>query len=267
VYSPTATNTPIFTKKGDSKIAVNYSSNLTANWLHKNNNINKAVGFDVQTAYAIAPHWAIQLNFFNRKEKNIEPVITTNTNITTIDYKRNLTEVGIGYFKRSKKNKQVTLQIFIALAKGSFNFTDEIVFPNNTSSNKYHDVKITKFFVQPALSIQFKKNIFATLSSKISFLFFNTINTNYTSSELIKYSLNNLTNSPRVFWEPAVIQTFGFKKAPAIKLECQVDFSFLLSKQFVDARFFNFSVGVLFDFAKILQHKKTSSKKLTTVIL
>jgi hypothetical protein len=258
VYSPTATNTPIFQKKGDSKIAINYSTNLNNNWLTNSN--NNAFGFDIQTAYAFTPHWALQVNYFNRKEKNIEPTTTTNTATTTIQYKRKLTEVGIGYFNQLKKNQRVTIQLFVAIAKGNFDFTDNIIFQNSTSTFKFHNLKITKFFVQPAVNIKLKKNIFASLSSKISFLFFNTISTNYNSAELTKYSLDNLTNSPRVFWEPAVLQTFGFKKSPGIKLECQAGFSFLLSNQFVDTRFFNFSTGIQFDIGKMAHRKKQLSK-------
>jgi hypothetical protein len=71
VYSPTAHNVPVLVKKGDSKLAVNYSANLGGN----SENVNAVTagtsdGYDLQAAYAFTRHWAIQVNYYHRKEIN-----------------------------------------------------------------------------------------------------------------------------------------------------------------------------------------------------
>ena len=61
VYSPSAHNVPLFSKKNDSKIAANYSSNLSL--ANSSENENDSYGFDLQGAYAISDHWALQANY------------------------------------------------------------------------------------------------------------------------------------------------------------------------------------------------------------
>jgi hypothetical protein len=252
---------PVLEKKGDSKLAFNYSFNPSASRTKENvSTKGKVRGFDVQGAYAISKHWAIQLNYFNRKERNAGDFDAGARDSVVLNYKRNLVEIGAGYFHALNNNKLSIFQIFAGVGFGKSNFTDEGRNQNNVYRSRFHNMQVTKIFIQPAFMIRSKENFSASLSSRHSFIFFKNIDTDYTTAELDNYKLDSLTIGPRIFWEPAVINNFGFKKLPGIQFEFQLGFAFLLSRRFVDARFFNFSAGISLDLPKLFTVKKQPVK-------
>jgi len=261
VYSPSAHNVPVLVKKGDSKLAFNYSINFADNTVKENvSTKGKARGYDLQAAYAFTHHWAGQLNYFHRNERNAGDFDNNILDSTVINYKRNLTEIAAGYFHTLNDNQQAIVQIFAGIGLGKFSFTDNGRDQNSVYRSRHHDMNIIKLFIQPAFMIRSKKNFAASLSSRNSLIFFKKVSTNYTAAELDNYKLDSLTISPRLFWEPAVINTFGFKKIPGMQLEFQLGMSFLMSHRFVDYRAFNFSAGLLFDLPKLFALNKQSSK-------
>lgn len=261
VYSPSAHNVPVFIKKGDSKLAFNYSVNFADNTVKENASAKgKARGYDLQAAYAFTNHWAGQFNYFHRNERNAGDFDNNILDSTIINYQRNLTEIGAGYFHVLSNNKQAIFQVFGGMGFGTFSFTDKGRDQNSVYRNRYHKMNITKVFIQPAFMVRSKRNFAATLSSRNSIIFFKNVQTDYTASELDNYKLDSLSYSPRLFWEPSVINAFGFKKLPGIQFELQMGVSFLMSRRFVDYRAFNFSAGLLFDLPKLFTLSKRSSK-------
>jgi hypothetical protein len=261
VYSPAAHNVPVLVKKGDSKLAFNYSFNPTASTVKGSvPTKGKVRGFDVQGAYAINKHWAMQVNYFNRTERNAGNFDAGARDSVVLNYKRNLIEIGGGYFQALNNNKLTILQIFAGAGFGKSNFTDDGRDRNNVYRSKFHNMNVIKLFIQPAFMVRNKANFSATFSSRNSLIFFKNINTDYDATELDRYKLDSLTISPRLFWEPAVVNNFGFKKLPGLQLEFQLGFSFLMSRRFVDYRSFNFSAGLIFDVPKLFAVKKQPLK-------
>jgi hypothetical protein len=251
----------VFTKKGDSKLAFNYSFNPTASTVKENvPTKGRARGFDVQGAYAISKHWAMQLNYFKRTERNAGDFDSGARDSVVLNYKRNLVEIGGGYFHALNNNKLSVLQIFAGIGFGKSNFTDVGRDQNNVYRSRFHNMQVTKIFIQPAFMVRSKGNFSAAFSSRNSLIFFKNINTDYDANELDRYKLDSLTISPRLFWEPAVVNNFGFKKLPGLQLEFQLGFSFLMSRRFVDYRSFNFSAGLIFDVPKLFAVKKQPVK-------
>lgn len=261
VYSPAAHNVPVLLKKGDSKLAFNLSSNFsgknTANNIVKD---NKSRGVDLQGAYAVTKNWAVQYCYYHRTEKNNGNFDSGNLDSVEINYKRNLTEFGVGYFKNLSTNSQAVFQVFAGVGFGKFSFTDIGRDQNNTFHNNYHNMSVTKIYLQPAFMVHSKKRFSFALSSRFSLVYFSKIKTNYTATELDNYKLDSLNFSPRLFWEPAIVNTFGFKKLPGLQLEFQIDMTSLVSRRFVDYRAFNFSAGLLFDLPKLFALARHSSK-------
>ena len=260
VYSPSAHNTPVFTKKGDSKLAANYSFNLADNSVKDSVPVRaKARGYDLQAAYAFTKHLAVQVNYFHRTERNAGDFDAGVKDSVVINYKRNLTEIGAGYFYAVNDDHTI-FQVFAGVGFGKFSFTDNGKNENRVLRSRYHQMNVTKLFIQPAFTVKSKRNFAATFSSRFSIIYFKNISTNYTAAEQDNYKLDSLSYSPRVFWEPAVINTFGFKKLPGLQFEFQMGFAFLVSHRFVDARAFNFSGGLLFDLPKLFAFNHHSSK-------
>jgi hypothetical protein len=261
VYSPSAHNVPVFTKKGDSKLAVNYSVNPADNNVRDSVPVRaKARGYDLQAAYAFSKHWAMQMNYYRRTERNAGDFDAGVRDSVVINYKRNLTEIGAGYFQVLDHNKRGIFQVFAGVGFGKFSLDDNGKDQNRILRSRYHEMNITKLFIQPAFMVKSNGNFAAAFSSRVSVIYFSKIKTNYTLSEQQDFKLDSLSYSPRVFWEPAVLNSFGFKKLPGIKLEFQFGFAFLVSKRFVDARSFNFSGGLLFDLPKLFAFNNHSSK-------
>ena len=261
VYSPSAHNVPVLLKKGDSKLAANLSTNFskrnTTNGIVKD---NKSHGIDLQGAYALTNKFAVQVNYYRRTEKNNGDFSANNLDSSVINYTRQLTEIGFGYYRAVMRNNRAIFQVFAGIGFGKFGFTDIGRDQNNVFHNNLHQAGITKLFVQPAFTIKNKRNFAASLSTRFSVIFFRNIQTDYTAAELDKYKLDSLNFRPRLFWEPAVVNTFGFKKIPGLQLEFQAGLCLLQSPLFIDYRAFNFSMGVLVDVPKLLKGVRLLNK-------
>jgi len=259
VYSPSAHNVPVLSAKGDSKLAVNYSSNGGGNRWRESFVQARSNGADIQGAYAFHKNWAVQSSFFTRNERNGGDY--SNTDSAVIRYKRRLVDAGIGYYKSLHPKGDVYFQVFAGMGAGKFSFTDNGRDDANTIYSRFHEANIIRFYIQPALQVQYRKLIAASFSSRFSFTDFRNIQTNYASVELENYALQTLGDGAVVFWEPAFINSFGTKKIPGLQLEYQLGFSMLMSRRFIDARTFNFSIGLQSDLGILLKKKGSPSKK------
>ena len=261
VYSPAAHNVPLLLQKGDSKLAINYSSNLNnkktsgSQVFHSRSN-----GMDAQGAFAISNKFAIQANYFLRNEKN-EGNYSIYRDSAILNYKRKLTEMGVGYYTKLQPQGSVILQVFAGVGFGKFSFTDFGKDNNQVAYSRFHQAAITKFYVQPAIMYLYKKRVAASFSSRLSIIRFHNIKTDYTATELRNFELDSLTLSPVVFWEPAFVNTIGFKKLPGLRVEYQLGLSVLLSHRFIDARSFNFSLGMQADLSELFKKNLPARKK------
>lgn len=258
VYSPAAHNVPLLTKKGDSKIALNYSSNLSFN-KEPTSNLKNSYGYDIQGAYAVSKHVALQSSYYSRHEKN-DGSYSNNRDSSVIRYHRYLFEFGAGYFHHLDTGSHFTFQVFTGIGFGKFTFTDNGKNPGGVLYSHFHQADITKVYLQPALVLKTNRQITVSISSRFSIINFHTIKTDYTTAELTNYQLNSLDYSPVFFWEPSFINSFGFKKIPGLNLEYQFGMSLLMSRKFVDGRSFNFSAGIILDIPMLLKKKRVAPK-------
>ena len=263
VYSPAAHNVPLLVQKGDSKIGINYSSNLSSKRTSGEQvYLSRSNGMDAQAAYAVSNRFALQLNYFYRKEQN-GGNYTSYRDSAVIQYKRKLTELGAGYFTKLHPEGNLIFQVFAGIGFGNFSFTDNGKDGNRLDYSRYHKAGIIKYYVQPALMYQYKKQVAASLSSRFSIINFRDIKTDYTQAEQRNFELDSIARSPVVFWEPAFVNTIGFKKLPGLRLEYQFGMSILMSRRFIDARSFNFSVGIQADLPALLKKNRVQSKKIS----
>ena len=253
VYGPAATNVPAFSKKGDSKLAAFYSNSTFGG-----RDVKKfyGYGFDAQAAYALNDHWLVLLNQSNRYEKNSGDLATYSLDSNSIRYKRTMTEIGGGYFRAVKDSSKLYVQLTGGIGFGRFSLDDNGKNAANQYYNRHHQTGVTKFFIQPALQLRYSKNFNTSFASRFVVLWYHSIKTNYTAAEQKKYLLDDLTTSPRTFWEPAVINSFSFKKFSAIQFEIQFGFAALISHRFIDYRSVNISAGAVVDVFKLGKKRK-----------
>jgi hypothetical protein len=235
---------PVLTKKGDSKVGAVYSTNITGE--QKKNGVtidNRSRGIDAQAAWAISDNWAVQASHFYRWEKS-----TGGSDSLTLKYQRNLTELGIGYYMPVNENKNIFFQFFVGAGLGKFSFTDKDKFGYN-----FHEANITKIYLQPAMLFRSKGSFTNSISVRGSIINYRNIKTSYSTSQLEDFKLDNLTNRSKLFIEPAYTGSFGFKNLPAVRLEFQAGLSFLVARNLVDYRVFNFSAGTWLDLGSLFR--------------
>jgi len=261
MYSPAAQNIPVLVTRGDSKLSAAFSTNLSKGYTANNRlNETKNRGFDLQGAYAVTNHFAIAANYYHRNESNNGSKTVGRLDSANIRYKRQLTELAVGYFTPLEKSKLFMFQLFGGIGRGQFSFTDVGKDRSNIDYSRKHQAQVTKFYFQPALMLQSKGNFAVSFSSRFSFLKFSNIKTDYTATELSNYQLDSLTYGTRNFWEPAFTNSFGFKKLPGILFEYQIGTSILLNNRPINHRAFNFSFALVLDLPKLLTSKKGIDK-------
>jgi len=256
-YSPNAHNTPVFTEKNDSRLAVNYSTNADTRSSNDKYSRNKSNGYDIQGAYAVTPSVAVQASFFSRNEK-----VSSNDqsffDSSVIRYKRNLFEFGAGYFTPIDKNGKIHFQAYGGIGFGKVNINDNGRDNTPALYSRYFDANITKFYIEPAITFKSREVFAASLSTRFSVIKFGSVKSNYTQSEKEEFHLDSISRNAVVFFEPAFVNSFGFNKLPGLRLEYQLGLSLLMSRLKVDNRTFNFSVGLVFDIPKLI--KGTANK-------
>ena len=258
MYSPTAQNVPILVKAGDSKLAAAYSTDLS--WLPTDNGSNdnsndRSNGFDLQGAVAVTNNFALQANYAKRTEYNNDNENYRDS--SGIRYNRRLAEFGLGYFNSIHRNDKVLFQVFAGMGTGRSSFTDKGMDFNNVFYERHHQADMLKVYVQPAIIFRPRENFVLSVSSKLNFINFRNIKTDYTDAELNTYQLNDLPHSSRTFWEPAFTNSFGFNKLPGVRFEYQFSAALQVDERHIDYRSFNFGIGMMLDIPKMFRSGKT----------
>lgn len=244
IYSPAAQNVPVLTKKGDSKLGAAYSTNAVGKETKDGIDIdNRSRGFDLQGAVAITNNFAVQAQHFYRWEKT-----EGGPDSVTIKYKRNLTEIGLGYYLPVNDKNNTFFQVFAGAGLGQFSFTDV-----DKTGSYYHQANITKIYLQPAVLFKSKGSFTTSVSVRFSGINYSKIRTNYSAAQLDDYHLEDLSGRARWFFEPASVSSFGLKGVPGLRFEVQGGLSFLMAREYRDYRKFNFSIGTWVDMASLFR--------------
>ena len=244
VYSPPTQNIPQINKKGNVNLGGYFASGGGSSWRDYPNVHAYNLGMDLHSAYALSDHVVLMINKYNRWEKNDGANDFNPGDSTIVNYHRALTEFAAGYFTSLKRDKENSFfQVLGGVAVGKFRFT-ETSLNNGIPFIRFHNSNITKLFVQPGFILGQKKSFSTSFSSRFNAIFYRKIKTNYNSTELKNYFLEDLSSSV-FFWEPAITFSFGFRKLRGIRLNIQSGFAVLMNKRFVDYRTVNFAFGVI----------------------
>lgn len=255
IYSASPANNPYFTEKGQSKLTGYYSSagedRLANDYAH---------GLDLQAAYALDKHWALTANYFERREKDIFSNGYDLFNSSTIKYKRHLFDFGGGYFSTLDPGKEVTFNLYAGLGGGKFSFNDNGLDKDLLTYNRYHESKITKWFIQPSLNYMPYQYLHLSFAAKISFMHYGNIRTSYKQEELEYFSLNRIANRTLTYFEPCFNVQAGFAKFPWILIDLAISATsgYRAERYRLRVRGANTSIGLNFDFSKMKKNKSNS---------
>lgn len=254
IYSSPPPNAAYLKEKGDSKLAAYYSSGNHQTSPQDQDGYNR--GLDVQAAYALTDHWAVTASLFTRKERDAYSEKRTSLfNRSTVNYKRNLLEFGGGYFTAINRTKTVGLSLFGGMSFGKFRMFDTGLTEQLDPYDRFHNARIRKIFLQPALTIMPGKYFRMMIVHRLSYVHFGDISTSYTNDERDYFRLTQIENRTRYFGET----TLGLQSALPGANWMSIETSLTISTQpridydWIRARGFNASIGLSFDISKMLR--------------
>lgn len=253
-YSPTAHNVPVFTNQGDTKLSGSYSSNFE---LFDNGegqyNRNRSNGFDLQAAVAATQHLAIQGSYYNRTERNFD-YGSYPFDSATISTKREMFEMGAGYYKPFGKRQRGIFAIYGGVGLGKMKLNEKGVDQNLLQPyTRYMDADLFKYYLEPSMTFRAGDVFTLSLATRFSGLRFRNIQSNYSHQEKVDFNLDSLNRYTWYMVEPCIVNSFGFKKLPGMRIEYQFGLSLLLAEiESFNYRPFNFSLGLVFDIPKLI---------------
>ena len=251
VYASPPPNNPIFTKKGESKIAAYGSFGGSRGWFSgSSHDSSYNYGYDLQGAYAFSKHWAATISYGRRKEMdNYYRFRINKQDPALVGYQRKMIEVGAGYFVATDKSSEIMFNLYGGIGNGDLLIEDNSE-RNNTPVRKELSAKISKYYLQPSINFGDNRYFNMGLLARITALHFTNINSNYTNSEIVNLRLDQLNKPLHFFVEPSVIFSFGAPEIPWVKLGGSGTFNMNLFSP-VSTRGLNCSIGLNFDVSKI----------------
>ena len=253
IYSPAPPNNPYFREKGESKLAVYYSTGGDANELAAEYNN----GYDVQGAYAISNHVALTADFFKRNEKDsISNYDRTYFDRSVVRYNRHITSFGGGFYG-DLFDKHIYCNIYGGVGFGKYSFSDNGI-DNGTFYTRDYKSHMTKWYIQPSINF-FSKYLRTGLIGKMCWVHFDNISTSYTPAELVYLNLDRLPGRTLIFFEASWNLQATFKNMNWMFIEGSITAStdpFDRNTVNLEARNFNASIGVGFDFSKMKMKNK-----------
>ena len=185
-YKPTSMNTPNFKEKNELFLAANAHASLR--------------GGDVQAAYALTDHFAVQGNYMkNLAEHNSSGGSFLNSYSIKITKEITFGECAIGYFMQ--RNNFGTFSLFAGYGRGKVS--------NVIENRGQATADFSKVFVQSSLGFR-EKYAELVCSAKLATLQYTNVNHTYTSTDAIN-NLNALKNTIPIL-ELGTVMRFGSEK-------------------------------------------------------
>ena len=255
INSASPPNVPLFKEKGESKVTAYYSgeggSDITQKYAH---------GFDVHGAYALSNHWAVTAGYFFRREKDYYTTRNSIFDSSDVRYKRNILDVGAGYFVFLDASKKISANIYAGIGEGNFSINDA-GFNDSLAYNRFHNSSITKWYIMPSLNFFSSQSFRFSFATKFSFVHYGKIQTSYTGYELSYFGLDKIANTTLYFFEPAFSFQFGSREVPWLGINIVSSFTSDYhshddyNESHLNVRGANLSIGLSADFSKMKKKK------------
>jgi len=240
IYSPSVPGNPFFKQKGDSKVSGFFSSG------NRNGNASFNYGYDVQAAYAPVNHLAVTIGTYQRREK--DTYAGTHYNIfdsSAVRYKRNFTEIGVGYFSPFAKGSNITFNLYTGIGLGGFSIDDRGLTDSSAYSRDYK-TRMTKWYLQPGINFIISDYFRLGLVLRLAWVNYHHINTSYSSSELDYFFLNKISNRVFLYGESTLNMQVGFPRLQWMKLDMGASFCPDQAGGYPHVRNFNGFAGLTF---------------------
>lgn len=249
-HTPTLANTGQHTARNQLHGKLLYSSgNSSANSSDINglgDNNESIHGLQAQASYSISNSLALQSSFMHSSEKgaSLRNSLTSRPEKIDYNYKRNITEGGLAYYKNLNAKKSFFIELAVGTGFGSYKATEanSVIVPGG----RFYDHNVFKLYFQPSVYYA-SSNIVVSVGGKFSSINFNNIKTNYTSQEREARSIttdNKLNISTFDFFMKA---DFYPAKLPRVGLNLQMlTTTDLQPNYYLNQNDFNVGIGLSF---------------------
>jgi hypothetical protein len=245
IYSPSPPVNPFFKHQGDSKLSANISAASGTN----------VPGGDFQAAYAFTDHFAVTGAYSMRNEKDFywSNGYSSAADSITNRYRRRIGEIGAGYFTPIDSRQNATFNIYGGYSWGNFSLTEKGKDDQNILYNRSFKADVRKWYIQPSIHLMPGHVFRVGFVSRLCFVNYNNIVTDFTNTESNDRTLNRLTGKTFVFVEPTVNFQIAF---PPRWLKLDMDLTFCPggdSYEYSRLRYrgASASIGLTFDLSKI----------------
>ncbi|MES1218029.1 MAG: hypothetical protein ABUT20_21155 [Bacteroidota bacterium] len=253
VYAPSPPDIPYFKEKNDSKISGYYSIGNDQGNGEKNN------GYDIQGAYAITDHWAMTFDQYYRKERDIYNFSEYSLfDTSTVNYSRNITSFGSGYFRKMNRKGTVSFNIYGGVGFGKLTINENGIDDTLAVYSRIYKSNLTKWYLQPGFNFMPRKAFWCSVTTRFVFIKYSKITTSYTLEELNYFRLQSLNGRTLSFFEPSYNMQVDVPHCPWLKINGGVTFSLNVTPNwnenngtYHDSRGVTASVGLTFDPSKI----------------
>lgn len=253
VYSPLAANTPVLQKKGQGFINAGFS---TSRVLPVSTSSRPVLGADFMGAYAFHKNIGIQGQYSFRNERDnyflkngfIIPFPDSSGGSSTVHYKRNHAELGLGGFLPLNSSKTLTINLWAGIGIGNTRMKEDNEV-GGINYQRYYNFSILRTFWQPYLSFSPSSYFQISYFFKFSRIQFSNIQTNLSEAEQLPRRLQSLTNSSIPVTEGGYHITFGFRGMESFRIFHQLSFAGTPAPR--NIRSTNLAIGIQYNFEKI----------------
>jgi Outer membrane protein beta-barrel domain len=250
IYSPAPANNPAFREKGESELSILYSGGDGNNGIGER---QKNEGTDILVAYAITDHWAVTGSYYFRREKDVYKNNYSNEvfDSSVVEYKRKLTDFGIGYFTPFNDKKKSTFSIYAGLGFGNFRLNDHGLDDTLADYSRFYEASLRKWYVQPGVNFWLNNDFSLGITIRYSFIHYFNNATSYNQREQEYFFLHKIKGKTIATFEPTISLQFDIPPVPWMKLYASTTATLGGHVHYPSTRAINGSIGLLFDLSKL----------------
>lgn len=238
-YTPFPVNAPLLKEKNEIQIR----AQLIAGLRDPESDKGKVRGGNLQAAYAVSNHIGIIGSYTYSNE--FEDYNTGSSYAETISYKKNMAEIGAGYFTPVSKNKRAALEVYAGYSAGQSNIENEAF---GLGPAGEYSGRIQRFYVQPAFALHITQNLRMGFLIRTSFMKFRNGGTYYPDDKLREMEQRHIA-----FLEPSFVIQFPVGSLNWIRGHVQITRAIKIANKDVGYREGVGSIGLTII---PLQHKK-----------
>lgn len=212
------------------------------------------LSYSVQGAYAVTNHFALT-GAVNGTMRSLEELAYTDNNGAireeNVQYNRRSVEFGAGVFFPISRDSSVFFETYAGYGFG-FNRITELT---NTTVTNFHNSNTNRFYIQPSFSYHPMDQFALSFLVRFTSIRYTDIATTYTNEQLESYRLLQISSSRLLFVEPSLIASIGFLNTPWLRIQSQINFSYLTGSPNTYYRSNNFVLGLMVDPIKAFRKK------------